>query len=79
MHICDHAPRNLAEGDSNIQRFDRIIAAVTNKTKCMDGSLLWAESIREAFFETCRYLTLTAKNGIVINKKKILFCQKEVY
>ena len=40
--------------------------------------MLWHESFREAFIETCTNLALTAKNRIVMNPKKFLFCQKKL-
>ena len=50
----------LAAGDAYTERYDRIISAVKNKTKCVDDSLLWAESVKEAFMETCQFLSLTS-------------------
>ena len=44
----------------------------------MDDALLWKSSIDEQFFHTCRYLTLCSKNGIIFNKKKFVFCKKEI-
>ena len=68
----------LAAGDAYTERYDRIIAEVEDKTKCVDDALLWKPSIEEQFFHTCRYLSLCSKNGIVFNKKKFVFCRKEV-
>ena len=39
---------------------------------------MWASSIRESFFQTCRWLELCAKNGITLNPKKFQFAQDEV-
>ena len=68
----------LAAGDAYTERFDRIIAGVPNKTKCVDDTLLWSNSIQECFFQTCQFLTLCAENGIVLNPEKFQFCQDEV-
>ena len=68
----------LAAGDAYTERFNRIVAGVKNKTKCIDDSLLWSDDIEEAFYETCRYLSLCSQNGIVMNPKKFMFCQKTV-
>ena len=35
-------------------------------------------SIKENFFKTCQYLSLTAGHGIMFNLKKFQFCQKTV-
>ena len=61
-----------------MERFDRLIADVKNKTKCVDDAVLWANSISESFVQTCEFLTLCSKNGVVINKKKFQFCRDEV-
>ena len=68
----------LAAGDAYTERFDRIIADVKNKTKCVDDAILWSNSIQESFIQTCEFLTLCSKNGVVFNKKKFQFCQDEV-
>ena len=61
-----------------MERFNRLIADVKNKTKCVDDAVLWANSISESFVQTCEFLTLCSKNGVVINKKKFQFCRDEV-
>ena len=68
----------LAAGDAYTERFDRIIADVKNKTKCVDDAILWSNSIQESFLQTCEFLTLCSKNGVVFNKKKFQFCRDEV-
>ena len=68
----------LAAGDAYTERFDKIIADVKNKTKCVDDTVLWSNSIEESFHQTCKFLTLCSKNGIVFNLKKFQFCQDEV-
>ena len=39
---------------------------------------MWADSIEDSFLQTCRYLDLCAKNGIILNPQKFQFCQDEV-
>ena len=68
----------LAAGDAYTERFDKIITDVENKTKCVDDTVLWADSIKESFHQTCNFLSLCSKNGIVFNQKKFQFCQDEV-
>ena len=68
----------LAAGDAYTERFDKIIADVPNKTKCVDDTIMWANSIQESFFQTCKFLTLCAENGIIFNQKKFQFCREEV-
>ena len=68
----------LAAGDAYTERFDRIIADIPNKTKCVDDTIMWANSIEESFYDTCRFLTLCSQNGIVFNREKFVFCKDEV-
>ncbi|XP_071177635.1 uncharacterized protein [Mytilus edulis] len=49
----------IASGDAYTRRYDEIVADISNKTKCVDDVLLWADSIEESFFSSCtmaRYL-----------------------
>ena len=68
----------LASGDAYTRRFDEIIAPLSNKTKCVDDSLLWADSIEAAFFQTCEFLTLCGENGITLNPTKFQFAEDVV-
>ena len=68
----------LASGDGYNQRFDAIIAEFPNNVKCVDDTCMWASNIEEAFFQTCRWLDICAKNGITLNPKKFQFAQDTV-
>ena len=68
----------LAAGDAYTERFDKIITDVKNKTKCVDDTVLWAQTIQESFHQTCSFLSLCSQNGIVFNQKKFQFCRDEV-
>ncbi len=39
---------------------------------------MWARSVEEAFFQTCEWLDLCARNGITLNPKKFQFAQDTV-
>ena len=39
---------------------------------------MWANSIEESFFQTCRWLELCARNGITLSPKKFQFAQEVV-
>ncbi|GFO47398.1 RNA directed DNA polymerase (reverse transcriptase) [Plakobranchus ocellatus] len=39
---------------------------------------LWADSIEAAFFQTCSWLDLCARNGITLNPKKFQFAENTV-
>ena len=71
-------PQGSLADDAYTERFDTIISGVRNKTKCVDDSLLWSDSVESNFFDVCKFLTLCSANGIVMNPKKFIFCSKEV-
>ena len=68
----------LASGDGYNQRFDEIIADFPNKVKCVDDTCMWADNVSEAFFQTCQWLDLCARNGITLNPKKFQFSEDSV-
>lgn len=68
----------VSSGDAYTRRYDQIIEDFDNVKKVVDDTLLYDKIIGENFFLTCQYLTLCSKNGIIFNKKKFVFCQKEV-
>ena len=68
----------LASGDAYTQRFDAIIADFPDKVKCVDDTCMWAGSIEDAFFQTCRWLDLCGRNGITLNPKKFQFAMETV-
>ena len=68
----------LASGDGYTSRYDKIVAGFSNFTKCVDDTLLWDNTVEEAFHRTCAYLNLCSENGIIFNKKKFVFSQKQV-
>ena len=65
-------------GDAFNARYDKIVADFKDKTKCIDGTLLWSNNLEESFFRTCEYLTLCSNAGIIFNKKKFQFGEEEV-
>ena len=46
--------------------------------KCVNETLLYDNSIEQAFYHTWDYLYLCTSNGIVINNKKFQLCKKTV-
>ena len=68
----------LASGDAYNHRFDAIISDFPNKVKCVDDTCMWANTVEDAFFQTCEWLDLCAKNGITLNPKKFKFAQDTV-
>ena len=44
----------------------------------MDDTILFENTIEENFFKTCEYIHLVGSHGIILNKEKFQFCEKEV-
>ena len=42
----------LAAGDAYTERFDRIISDIPRKTKCVDDTVLWLNTVEECLFDT---------------------------
>ena len=68
----------ISSGDAYTRRFDEIVSDVPNKTKCVDDTLLWADSIEESFFQAARWLDLCGKNGVTLNPEKFFFAEETV-
>jgi len=68
----------LASGDGYARRFDEIIADIERKTKCVDDTLMWDTDLKEHWWRLLDFLELLGHNGIILNKKKFQFAQKEV-
>ena len=78
FRYCTAPMGYLAAGDAYTDRFDRIIKDIQNKTKIVDDTALWASNVRESFHQTCEFLTLCSRNGIVFNPDKFVFARETV-
>ena len=67
-----------SSGDAYNNRFDEITKDVKDSVRQVDDSLLWSQSIAKNFKDTCEYLTLLGRNGILQNPGKFQFCQQSV-
>ena len=59
--------------DGYTRRFDEIVNDFPNKTNCIDDTYLWADTLEESFFQTCRWLDLCGRHRIVQNSEKFVF------
>ena len=75
---CTAPQGYLAAGDAYTRRFDEIISELPHKTKCVDDTLMWADTITQSFFQTCNFLDICGNNGITLNPKKFQFARDEV-
>ena len=63
----------IASGDGYTRRYDEIVSAIPNKTKCVDDVLLWADTMADSFFQAAEWLDVCGRNGIVLNPNKFTF------
>ena len=68
----------LSSNDGYCQRFDEVTKDVDKLKRCVDDNLLWADSIEEMFWRTCKYLELTSSNGYIMNTNQFVFCVREL-
>lgn len=68
----------IASGDGYSRRYDEIVANIPDKTKCIDDTLLWSDSIQESFHQAVQWLDVCGRNGITLNPEKFIFSQDEV-
>ena len=60
------------------RRYDEIIADVERKTKCVDDTAMWDTSLEVHWWRMLDYLELCGRNGIILNKEKFQFAQREI-
>ena len=68
----------IASGDGYSRRFDEIASTVPDKTKCIDDTLLWSNTIEDSYFQAANWLDLCGRHGITLNPDKFQFAQDEV-
>lgn len=68
----------IASGDGFCRRFDEIVSEIPKKTKCVDDTLLWSDSIEEAFMQAVHWLETCGSHGIILNPDKFIFAQDTV-
>ena len=73
------APMGMhTSGDAYTRRFDDITAEVPRSVRCVDDTLLWNDTVEDAFWHTFDYLHLCASNGLVFNTNKFKFARSIV-
>ena len=68
----------LASGDGYTHRYDKIIADIPRKTKCVDDTAMWDDAIEPHWWRMIDFLDLIAKEGIILNPSKFQFCEKTI-
>ena len=62
--------------DAYNYRFDKVTEHVQNLRRCVDDSLLHAETLEESFFQAAAYLLLLGQNSVLQNPDKFQFGEK---
>lgn len=75
---CSTPQGYIASGDGYTRRFDEIITSFANKTKCVDDTCMWSDTVEGCFHQACEWLDLCGRNGIVLNPDKFVFAQDSV-
>ena len=68
----------IASGDAYTRRYDEIVSDVQNKSKCIDDTILWSNSIEESFHQAANWLDICGRNGIILNPEKFQFAEDTV-
>ena len=68
----------IGSGDGYTDRYDRIIADTPRKTKCVDDTALWDDTLEEHWWRIIDHLELLGRSGITINPEKLQFCLREI-
>ena len=67
-----------ASGDGYTRKYDEITSFIPNKTKCVDDTLLWSDTIEESFLQAVNWLDTCGTHGITFNPDKFRFTDDEV-
>ena len=68
----------IASGDGYSRRYDEVASTVPDKTKCIDDTLLWSDTIESSYFQAANWLDICGRHGITLNPDKFQFALDEV-
>lgn len=68
----------IASGDGYTRRYDEIVSTIPDKTKCIDDTLLWADTITDSFFQAAHWLDTCGHHGVTLTPDKFTFAQDSV-
>ena len=68
----------IASGDCYTRHYDEVMASFSQKTKCIDDTLLWSDTIQDSFFQATQWPDICGRNGITLNPEKFTFAQDVV-
>ena len=68
----------IASGDGYSRRYDEIVSTIPDKTKCIDDTLLWSDTIKDSYFQAAKRLDMCGRHGITLNPDKFKFALDKV-
>ena len=68
----------VSAGDAYTDRMMRLLSHIERQRRCIDDTLLYDKTIKEAFFRACEFLDTCGNNGVILNPKKFIFSEREV-
>ena len=75
---CTGPQEYIASGDGYSRRYDEVVASFPQKTKCIDDTLMWSDTIQDSFFQAAQWLDTCGRHGITLNPEKFIFAQDVV-
>ena len=76
---CNRAPQGFtSSGDGFNRRMDEILAEFPRHKRCVDDNLSYDEDLEQHWWRVMQLLELMGKNGLIMNREKFQFCQREV-
>ena len=72
---CTAPQGYIASGDGYSRHYDEVVASFPQKTKCIDDTLMWSDTIQNSFFQAAQWLDTCGRNGITLNPEKFVFAQ----
>ena len=58
--------------------FDVDTSVVERKTKCVDDTTQWDTDLEAHWWRMIDFLELSGHNGVILNRGKFQFCQREI-
>ena len=76
---CVAPQGHLVIGDAFTHWYDEVVKDLEPYfKKCVDDTLIWGQTLEEAFFRTCEYISTCGAAGIVFNRTKLQFGHMEL-
>ena len=67
-----------SSGDAYSSRFGEILVNMTRMHRIVDDTIMYDNTVEEAFYHALEFLNSCAANSVTLNPKKFKFAQKEI-